>query len=69
LQLYTRARVNKETNSRTSTKPNQEASRAMLRREERQQTIAVLIEERESLLEREPLLARQPFHADATVRP
>ena len=46
-----------------------EASRAMLIREERQQTIAVLIEERESLLEREPLLARQPFHADATVRP
>jgi len=50
-------------------KKKKEASRAMLIREERQQTIAVLIEERESLLEREPLLARQPFHADATVRP
>lgn len=65
-----RARENKETISRTST--NQIKNKLIhgenLREDQRRgndNTVAVLVKEREGLLEREPLLVRQPVHATA----
>jgi hypothetical protein len=63
-----RKQRNKLENKHQSKSTSKQSHGPMVR-EERQQTVAVLVEEREGLLERKPLLARQPFHADATVTP